>query len=281
MRHCSGWAGWREGTAGWDVLRAVSVRRVVQRRLGRSRGVRGWSAGFCGVQLNVDDGSIRRMNPRELREYSPVTWVLERTFFCLQWLSIATLLLNSRINVQARFDDEAVRTQITKKRGRRVEAYVTAWIAAEALTVYLVNPSSQAWVTACTAIAAYRICDIVQAVMNLNLFDRLRARQPTLYVATIARTTILSVWNFFEAAICFGIIYASHPGSFKEPTDSLGAYYFSLITQLTIGYGDIFPVGGMRAVAMAQGAVGFILGLFAISRMVSFLPKTPSVLGDE
>lgn len=47
------------------------------------------------------------------------------------------------------------------------------------------------------------------------------------------------------------------------------AVYFSFVTSLTIGYGDVVPVGGVRAVALLQGASGFLLFGAVIAKLVS------------
>jgi hypothetical protein len=63
--------------------------------------------------------------------------------------------------------------------------------------------------------------------------------------------------------------------------DSFDPFYFSAITQLKIGYGDVVPTEGLRVVAAAQGLLGFMLGVFAISRVIAFLSKTRTVIGDD
>jgi hypothetical protein len=221
------------------------------------------------------------MKPSELRQYSFITWGLERAFYGLQCLSIATWLLGTRVSAQRQFGDGVNKEAITKRRGRLIEVYVIAWLACEIAMILISNETSRSFAAVVSFVAAYRLGDILQASINLNLFDRLRIAAPQIYVASLARTAILSVWNFFESAICFGIIYSSNQWLLEHSTDALDAYYFSMVTQLTIGYGDITPSGYLRCVGMAQGAVGFVLGIFAISRVISFLPKTLSVMGDE
>ncbi|HTO61277.1 MAG TPA: ion channel, partial [Bradyrhizobium sp.] len=56
--------------------------------------------------------------------------------------------------------------------------------------------------------------------------------------------------------------------------------YFSVVTQLTIGYGDLTPTSYLRAIIAAQGVLGFLVGIFAVSRVIAFLPKPQSVIGD-
>jgi len=47
------------------------------------------------------------------------------------------------------------------------------------------------------------------------------------------------------------------------------AIYFSFVTALTIGYGDIAPLGPARLLAVVEGAAGLLLFGFVISKLVS------------
>ena len=84
--------------------------------------------------------------------------------------------------------------------------------------------------------------------------------------------------------IGFGIIYFSltqtgqfilleggkavGPGFFKTITACL---YFSGITLFSIGYGDIYPVGAGRIVAIAEGLIGYTIpAAFVVRTFVDF-----------
>jgi hypothetical protein len=50
---------------------------------------------------------------------------------------------------------------------------------------------------------------------------------------------------------------------------------------MTIGYGDITHTGFLKACAALQGLIGFFFGLIVLSRFLSYLPRTDTVLGDH
>ena len=68
-----------------------------------------------------------------------------------------------------------------------------------------------------------------------------------------ARTLVLGGINYVELSFCFGVIYALNYQSLQMASRPITAFYFSIITQLTIGYGDVSPKGWMRLVAATQG----------------------------
>ena len=224
------------------------------------------------------------MKSSELREYSVLTWACERIFRALQLLSIATWMMGSRVGMQQQFVQGVDPVAATKRRGRRIELYIVGWLVVELLMLWQATSAQSVWRILLSALASYRLADILQATLNLNVFDRLRIDVAQIYVATLARTALLSVWNFFESILCFSVIYATHQTLLRGVGEAHvlpTALYFSTVTQLTIGYGDVTPTGMLRAVVMLQGALGLVLAVFAISRVIAFLPKTRSVFGDD
>lgn len=220
------------------------------------------------------------METSDLRRFSPMTYVLERTFFFLQFLSPAIILFGTRIAAQ-RIDDPATFREVAARRGRRIELYVLVWALLEGLAAVVVPRLSGRCLLAVACLPAFRIFEIFQSIINLNVFDRLRMGTRPHYVAALARTMLLSMWNFVELILCFGILYSSKLTSFNVLVSAPDAYYFSVITQLTIGYGDIAPVGTTRLIVSIQVIGGFIVALFALSRVIAFLPRLGSVIGDD
>lgn len=130
------------------------------------------------------------------------------------------------------------------------------------------------------ALVGWRIADIMQAAINIHVFDRLRRGSRPHQVATMARTLILSILNFIELAVCFGVVYAVCGNKLNGASEWIDPYYFSMVTQLTIGYGDIYPTGWLKAVAIMQGLCGFLFGLIVLSRLIALMPSLKPVLDD-
>jgi potassium channel LctB len=90
---------------------------------------------------------------------------------------------------------------------------------------------------------------------------------------------LIGIWFWMIAA--FGALYwvAGAIGGHglragAEPIASnldglLTALYFSFVTALSIGYGDVVPVGGFRLLAIAEGAAGLLIFGAVISKLVS------------
>ncbi|MET0793230.1 MAG: potassium channel family protein [Polyangiaceae bacterium] len=220
---------------------------------------------------------------KDLKSFSPVTFAFERLFFALQYTSPANLLFGTRLNLQHGLtEDEIVRN--ARRRGRQIEAYVFTWALVEAVCVGVTSArhgECQALETIAIVIVACRVLEIFQAGVNLNLFDQLRSNPGSHRVASTTRLIVLSAWNFAELIVCFGVVYGSSFATLSDQSGGLTPYYFSLITQFTIGYGDICPKGGTRAIAMAQASLGFLFALFALSRLVAFLPRARPVVDEE
>ena len=193
---------------------------------------------------------------KAIRESSAIAFLVERGFRGLQWLSFGSRLL-----------------------GTETDWYVFAWLliaAALGIISWCSYPGLPTPLK-CLLIgaAALRVADITQAVVNLALFDRLGLSGPskatTQPVLDVTRSLVLLLWNFFELMIWFGLAYLAL--SFVQGSVPFWSrFYFSVITQLTVGYGDFTPVGWAKTVAVAQGVLGWIMTVIVVARFVASLP---------
>lgn len=217
---------------------------------------------------------------RELLEYSLITWLFERAFWWLHEVSPIRLFARSRI---AHVQSEAYRRDpraATAARSRRVERYLMLWIALEAALLAGVAFGGPLPVALAATLAGIRIVDILQAVVNLSVFDQLRT-QERLVISSAVRTLVLTMINYVELAACFALVYLALPGRLQGANEWTDAVYFSVVTQLTIGYGDITPVGGAKLVSVVQAIITFIFTVLLLGRIVTVLPRIHSVMKDS
>ena len=218
---------------------------------------------------------------RTLRRYSPLAWAFERLFRLLQ-VATPARLFGTRVEHQESAAFAANPIAETERRAYRIELYVIAWLVIELAMLARVDHMHSPWVWLVRALAGCRIIDIVQATVSLTVFDQLRATRGH-RIASISRTLVLSFVNFAELLACFAVLYASAPTSFDpdHPLNGcLNALYFSVVTQLTIGYGDILPLGAARALVAVQSVVGIVFTVLIFGRVVSLLPGIDAILQD-
>jgi hypothetical protein len=171
---------------------------------------------------------------------------------------------------------------VTIKRARRIEVYFLVWLSIDIVCAFIVASHAQSLVSIAAWLSMFHVFEICQTAINIAIFDKLRISGRPHFMASLARTLILSAANFVQICICFATFYAAHPNAFEDPLTSWSdAFYFSAATQLTVGYGDILPLGSFRLVAASQAFIGFFFALAVLGRFISFLPATPSVIGDD
>jgi hypothetical protein len=202
--------------------------------------------------------ALRRLkNSREkLLTKSRLVYAIERIFRMLQ-----------RCSPASKFRDP-----------RAIDIYMLGWAVAGLVAVSiacLTWPTIPFYNICILRIVAFlRIADIVQAVGNVGIFDQLSAPEnaegnKVQQVENIIRSLILFLINFIELIFWFGLLYLSMHLKAAESLHWYDAFYFSLITQLTIGYGDVQPLGAAKIIAGVQGIVGWALTLLVLGRFVS------------
>ena len=222
----------------------------------------------------------RRFLGTQLREYSRITWFFERIFWAMHLASPSRFFATSRVthvNSDAFRDDPYAATM---RRARRTENYLIGWIVIEGGLVVLsaMSTALPAWIPA--VLVTLRILDIFQSAVNLSVFDKLRTEE-SIVISSAVRTLVLSFLNYLELLVCFGILYASMIDRLNGAQHWTDAFYFSVVTQLTIGYGDIKPLGIAKLVTMAQALISVAFTILIFGRIVSVLPRINSVLTHE
>ncbi|WP_411279063.1 ion channel [Gemmatimonas sp.] len=126
-------------------------------------------------------------------------------------------------------------------------------------------------------LATIQIVDSFQSSVHLSVFDQLRTDERVV-ISSAVRTLVLSFLNYLELLICFGIVYVSMLDKLSGADGWMDAIYFSVVTQLTIGFGDLRPLGVARFVSATQGLVAVACTIVIRGRIVSVLPKIESVI---
>ncbi len=204
---------------------------------------------------------------RDLCRRSPVGVGIERVFAVLQFVSVATWVFGSR-EYAAGLEDRA---EFEAWRSWWVDWIILLWAAVMFGSIWDVWGAEPRVPGVVIALGAIRVADILQANVNGHLFDGLRLPGGNT-VSSVTRSTLLAVWNYLEVIGWFCIFYMAADGLSwsSDGSKSFQALYFSAITQVTIGFGDLHPDRlPARVLAMTQGLVGTLLLAFAIARFAS------------
>lgn len=98
-------------------------------------------------------------------------------------------------------------------------------------------------------------------------------------VANFSLESLVGIW--LGTVVVFGLVYwlagigmgwglQAGNAAVKPDLDGLGtAIYFSFVTALSIGYGDVIPTGALRIFAILEGAAGLLIFGCVISKLVS------------
>lgn len=214
----------------------------------------------------------RRGPGPELWRASPIVLAVTRLFAGLERLSLARLVAPPRHPSLA---------MSTRQRMRRIDAYIMGWLVLDLAAAAATVTGVPALSVIAAALAAYRLLDIGQAVGNVAIFDNLRHGPGRISVAFVERTLLLLLLNYLEVAICFGVLYSVVPDALAGASTWFDPFYFSVVTQTTLGFGDVRPVGAGKALAAVHGMTGVVFGILVLSRFLVLLPVIATAVEDE
>jgi hypothetical protein len=164
------------------------------------------------------------------------------------------------------------------RHAKLVEKYIAAWIAIVSVHAAILgctydHSAGAGWLLA-AVLPCCRIVDIVQANFVRHILmaeaDSSGRGEP----ASVSRVILLAIFNYAELIFAFAVVYASASrldcdfgvSGARTVRDFV---YFSGVTQLTIGYGELSPTGAARPVALFQAMVGLALTVFIFARFAS------------
>ena len=116
-----------------------------------------------------------------------------------------------------------------------------------------------------------------------RLFQRIGDHRPTARAVT-GPLTLLGIIAFWALALALGwalIIWPHMPTGFAFASDSalpsangfLNAFYISIVTLGTLGYGDIVPhAAWLRMIVPLEALIGFAMGTASVSWILSIYP---------
>jgi Ion channel len=220
-------------------------------------------------------------------EYGFITRGVAAFFRFLQKTSISQLFIGNRIDAFRRSDfphlTDEQRKKAAARRARRVDLFICGCIALEILGVIIGGTSFGhttivRWLLVIAVVL--RLIDIIQVNINLSLFDVLHTGKDYHYMASVVRSIINVMINYFEIILCYGILYGYCEPHLDKARDWMDAFYFSAVTQVTVGFGEMMPRGALRWVTVSQFLLGYFFTALIIGRFISLLPQSRTIAGD-
>jgi hypothetical protein len=201
-----------------------------------------------------------------------ITPLVRNSVYCLTWPS------KKIIGYGSGGEDEV---QEAASNAKRVDTFVAICALLSLLSFAVLTQASANRTVRWFGIlfCVWRVIDISATAARMTLFKF--SFEPNAAVASHVRVIVLGLVNYLELSVCFAVFYSAIPCYIHVPSpeasDWFAPLYFSAVTQLTIGYGDLYPVGPARAIAVVQAFVGVILIVLLVARFISVMKPIRSV----
>lgn len=146
-------------------------------------------------------------------------------------------------------------------RNQAIEIYVCIKLSIIVLLLFFGNPH-QIWVK---LLALYFIIDLMEHILGMIFLHKVNRRR-----VKLTRNLVLMILNIMELVGSFALLYigtnsvAFAVGENQHLSNPVDAYYFSLITFTTVGFGDIIPIN-------ATGRMLVILEIFSSFLFIAIL----------
>lgn len=212
-----------------------------------------------------------------------ITPLLDKVVTCTS--NFSELLTGKRIDYQ----DTKISIAVYAARARHVDSYVIfglVLLIVSYAAIGLLKESHPIWCILFLFVIAFRIIELLSTIVRITLFDRRRLKSnehPV--VASYARIIVLGLTNYIELALGFASIYFYGDSQLisinSTPHDWFTPIYFSAATQMSMGYGELYPVGFLRVIVSIHGFAALLLLVFVVTRFVSNLRKERSLDGPE
>ncbi|MFI5200994.1 MAG: ion channel [Candidatus Kapaibacterium sp.] len=206
---------------------------------------------------------------------------IERTFYYLQYVSPAGLFGIPPPHVQEVYSAvRKNRNEANAKRAGWVDRYLAGWWILEFVILGLIlfwcdhwtGQSAFFWIV--RIIIAVRVFDLVVTTINQNILNYFRYDEAKTSFAL--RNLIIVFINFFEVSFIFGLLYLTHNSGIRNhlnvPIHGVDVFYFSLMSQMTVGYGDWLPIDlSTKFLMMIQMCLSFLITVIVIGRLLPSL----------
>jgi hypothetical protein len=189
-------------------------------------------------------------NPQNPREHS-----LIEKLFCTAFTAITLISLSNIKPLFGRFQHVFM------------DVYVILWVAIDSIILF----SGYLPTHLAVLVAVYRLIDIVSYRM---FFIFVKSQERPWSPDVLRRSVLIVLLNFYECVACFALLYL-RMGCVQNSSGSVldtpaTAFYYSLVTMTTLGYGDYLPNSELgRELVVSQLATVIIFLVFLLPALMS------------